>query len=108
MHKCPDYKNCLRQACSHERVCLNGDYWSEYWKQKALILPGMEESLSKLAETIVCCYCNEEIIYRKQLTIEHLVPVSKGGNSTPGNKRKCCVLCNTDRGKKSYEIWIEE
>jgi uncharacterized protein involved in tolerance to divalent cations len=41
-------------------------------------------------------------------TIEHLVPLSKGGSNNTENKAICCGSCNYWRGNKDYHEWEEE
>lgn len=50
-----------------------------------------------------CYYCNREV-GRKQLTMDHVVPLSRGGKSTKGNIVAACKECNT---KKKYLLPIE-
>ena len=38
-----------------------------------------------------CCYCH---CVEERLTLEHIVPISKGGAHTPKNIAFACVLCN--------------
>ena len=52
-----------------------------------------------------CCYCGRIIVFPLELTNEHLVPVSKGGNNTLYNKRPCCNKCNTWRGNLTFELF---
>lgn len=52
-----------------------------------------------------CLYCGEKIKNHKQLTKEHLVPLSKGGNNTLLNKKTCCFACNNWRGNMDLEQW---
>ena len=41
----------------------------------------------------VCYYCNRKNP-PKELTMDHLVPISRGGKSTKGNVVVCCKECN--------------
>ncbi len=52
---------------------------------------------------IFCCYCGRWIVFPLKDTAEHLVPLSKGGNDRPINKRRCCHRCNTWRGNTSLD-----
>lgn len=54
-----------------------------------------------------CCYCGEKIKLI-ELTNEHLVPISKGGNNSLLNKRPCCQPCNTMRGDLDYAKWLQK
>ena len=41
----------------------------------------------------VCYYCNRPTP-PKDLTMDHIVPISRGGKSTRGNVAPCCKPCN--------------
>ena len=42
----------------------------------------------------VCHYCKSRIA-PKELTMDHIVPISRGGKTTKGNVVPCCKKCNT-------------
>ncbi len=46
-----------------------------------------------------CYYCGQSFA-KKDLTMDHIVPVSRGGKSTRGNVVVACKPCNSD--KKYY------
>lgn len=46
-----------------------------------------------------CYYCNKAVP-AKELTMDHIVPIAKGGKSTKSNVVPCCKTCNTE--KKSH------
>lgn len=50
-----------------------------------------------------CAYCG-----KKATTIDHIIPVSKGGNSVPGNVVPACQSCNSSKKNKDLFKWIEE
>ncbi len=41
----------------------------------------------------ICHYCKQKFS-RDELTLDHIVPVSRGGRSTKGNMVVCCRSCN--------------
>lgn len=45
----------------------------------------------------LCHYCKEEL-WRENSTIDHIVPLSKGGSDRRENKVHCCRRCNTLKG----------
>lgn len=45
----------------------------------------------------VCHYCGRKVP-QSELTMDHIVPVARGGRSTPGNVVPCCRRCNADKG----------
>ena len=53
---------------------------TRWWQQKTA--PGL------------CHYCRKSFSY-KYLTMDHLVPLSRGGRSTKDNLVPCCKDCNT-------------
>lgn len=46
-----------------------------------------------------CVYCGS----KKNLTIDHIIPKSKGGDNTWRNLVTCCLPCNLKKGDKSLE-----
>lgn len=48
-----------------------------------------------------CAYCGEE----ENLTIDHIIPQSKGGLDTTKNVVCCCKSCNHDKGHTHWEDW---
>jgi len=51
----------------------------------------------------LCYYCNNNFPI-KELTMDHIVPVSRGGKSIKSNVVPCCKKCNT---KKKHLVPIE-
>lgn len=47
----------------------------------------------------ICHYCGGEF-QPTQLTMDHIVPLSRGGKSSKGNVVACCKTCNSN--KKYY------
>lgn len=41
-----------------------------------------------------CHYCHRQVPV-KELTMDHVIPLSRGGQSTKGNLVPCCKECNT-------------
>ena len=46
-----------------------------------------------------CVYCGS----KKELTIDHVLPRSKGGKNTWDNLVTCCSKCNLKKGNKTPE-----
>lgn len=49
-----------------------------------------------------CAYCGCRFI-QTQMTIDHVVPRSRGGNSLRPNLLPCCPTCNASKGTLSVE-----
>ncbi len=54
----------------------------------------------------ICFYCEEQVP-PKELTMDHLVPVSRGGKSTKGNVVPSCKDCNTKKKQLLPMEWEE-
>lgn len=50
-----------------------------------------------------CHYCKERL-HPKELTMDHVVPIIRGGKTAKGNVVPCCKSCND---KKKYLLPIE-
>lgn len=48
-----------------------------------------------------CAYCGSD----NNLTIDHVVPRSKGGADFTKNVVCCCSSCNGNKGHQSWEEW---
>lgn len=71
-------------------------------KEKARELRRSSWWLNRIQEG-VCYYCNKEV-GRANLTMDHIVPLSRGGKSKKGNIVPACKECNN---KKKYLLPIE-
>jgi 5-methylcytosine-specific restriction endonuclease McrA len=74
-------------------------------KQKARGLRKTQWWKRKCAEG-TCYYCKEKV-QPQELTMDHIVPIIRGGKSTKGNAVPACKECNS-RKKHSLPIEWEE
>lgn len=54
----------------------------------------------------LCYYCEKKFPY-KQLTMDHLVPLARGGRSTKDNLVPCCKDCNNIKKSMMPIEWEE-
>jgi len=71
---------------------------NEYWQPKNRVR--FNRRWVFLRDNYTCQYCNEELTPR-QCTIDHVVPVSKGGKTTWHNVVTACYGCNNSKGNNS-------
>ena len=77
-------------------------------------------TVSVLRETFGdrCCYCLAEMdfatsrrgvaIAARKATVEHVLPLSRGGGHVKSNTRLCCAACNSDKRSRTVEEWIAD
>lgn len=71
---------------------------NEYWQPKNRVR--FNRKWVFLRDNYTCQYCAEEMS-PKQCTIDHVVPISKGGKTTWHNVVTACYSCNNTKGNDS-------
>jgi len=54
-----------------------------------------------------CIYCDVEL-NEDNVTADHIIPISMGGNNTQVNLVACCKDCNAERGNISFREYISK
>jgi 5-methylcytosine-specific restriction endonuclease McrA len=54
-----------------------------------------------------CVWCGREP-WRRDLTLEHVVPRSRGGHTTPENAVVACRACNRRRGSRPVDAYVRD
>jgi 5-methylcytosine-specific restriction endonuclease McrA len=49
-----------------------------------------------------CYYCGEKVT-EENATLDHYIPISKGGDNSPDNLKTCCFICNSVKSGKTFE-----
>ena len=76
-------------------------------KHKAKTLRQSQWWRNKIAQG-VCGYCQQTFAPDK-LTMDHMVPLARGGRSTKGNVVPCCKACNaTKRYLTPAELLLQQ
>lgn len=63
--------------------------------------------LKKLFNNDKCCYCNK-ICSEEEKTIEHIVPLNKGGLHTSSNVNMSCFSCNSSKRDRTEEEFLND
>lgn len=53
-----------------------------------------------LRDDFTCLYC-DKVFEISDLTVDHVIPKSKGGRDQPGNLMASCLNCNKNKGNLS-------
>ena len=59
-----------------------------------------------LIQKTECYYCRVALV-REQVTMDHVVPISRGGRSVPGNLVPACKSCNEQKRSLTAIEWQE-
>ena len=51
-----------------------------------------------------CIYCGQPVT-EDTVTIEHIMPIQRGGHNVIDNVEPCCRSCNLSKGTKTLEEW---
>ncbi len=62
----------------------------------------------KLLQTARFCHWCCTKLDRINLTIDHVIPLSRGGEHCPDNLVACCDTCNKSKGAKLVEDWLPQ
>lgn len=76
------YETASKKHISQERVKARALKKTRWWLDKI--------------NTGICAYC-EEKFEKDELTMDHKIPVSRGGKSTKSNIKIACKTCNTNK-----------
>ncbi len=71
-----------------------------------LIIPFSKADIVK-QDGLICYLCGKSVT-EKQATIDHVLPISRGGNHKPENAKIACRLCNITKNAKTlteYKKW---
>jgi hypothetical protein len=60
-----------------------------------------------LRDGLACCYCGATIEGGAKLTLDHLVPHTKGGSNAPSNLVTSCHKCNSSRGARTVRAFCQ-
>lgn len=71
----------------------------EYMKKKSYVR--FSKSNVFLRDGYTCVYCDAELT-NKTATVDHVLPVSKGGKSTFENCVTACKKCNSEKGANHH------
>jgi 5-methylcytosine-specific restriction endonuclease McrA len=59
-----------------------------------------------LRDGLACSYCDATVEETARLTLDHIVPHSKGGSNDATNLVTCCLECNSTRGARPLSLFV--
>lgn len=79
-------------AATNQDSSLPTDYYND---------PSLRQTLFE-RDGWSCRYCGETV-ETDTATLDHMIPVSKGGLNTAENLATCCMMCNSIKAGRTYE-----
>lgn len=67
---------------------------------------GYAKKFIKENDDATCIYCKVKLD-EENATVDHIVPISKGGNNTQVNMLVCCKDCNHERGNDNFNNFLK-
>ena len=66
----------------------------------------LENNIAKIQSPNVCWYCGKKVDNPKELTIDHIIPRSKGGDNSMDNIFMVCKTCNSSKRDMDVMEWF--
>ena len=79
-----------------------GKNWWRNWSEDRVDIVKFKKESDK-----VCNYCGKQITKKEELTVDHVVPISKGGENVKENFVISCKTCNLEKANLSAERYGE-
>ena len=102
-----NYKNVkiYRYYKYHGKVVVFGlRYYGRNVKRRA---NGYAKDWVRNNRNSTCIYCNTDLTI-KNATVDHILPISKGGINTKVNFIVCCENCNSERGDEDFYYFLKK
>ena len=83
-------------------------YEKAYEKMQEIIFIGKYKTrkMNKHTNSWKCAYCGQVLYDKKDVTVDHIVPKSKGGQTNDKNLVISCKSCNGLKSSKSKEHYV--
>lgn len=101
----PEHHRALRRKWRQANLEAARERCRTYWHRKraqrsddSLLVDWYAEQI----RTMPCEYCGSE----ENITVDHVVPISKGGAHSIENIVPACQPCNSSKGAKPLEEWL--
>lgn len=77
------------------------EYWARYYAAKlgTSTIEGIDRAAIIKRDNSTCYLCLS-LLSPKQITLDHVIPLSRGGSHTAGNLKVACGKCNSKKGAR--------
>lgn len=99
----------VRKACSEWSKRNRDQCNARYHKRRAILklvtFEDCRKKISLLSREKFCRWCCTPLSDSNR-TIDHIIPLARGGNHIPDNLAASCARCNSSRKDKLVEEWL--
>lgn len=92
-----EIKERLRYAIEEQGLKWQPNSYTKKSQRKSISRYLREQVIAR--DGLVCQYCQLEL-HQSRVTLDHKIPVSKGGPDTLDNLTVCCRRCNSRKGAR--------
>lgn len=103
-----------REACTYasrrDHFRSNRDYYTAVKHNFRARSEGVDGTIAGddisglyIEQSGLCSYCGEDM--GETYTVDHVLPLSRGGTNTPDNIVLCCGVCNSSKGTATLDEW---
>lgn len=87
-------------------ILVNGSLEKAFHRKSRYDISGHVQQKVWVADGCKCVYC-EQSMGKVQLTIDHWIPLERGGKNDTSNYLSACRKCNKDKGGMDPKEWCE-
>ena len=91
----------IKKEIKANKEIKDRNWWRNWSENRVDIVKFKKESEN------ICYYCGKKITSKDDLTVDHVVPVSKGGENAKDNFVISCKACNREKSNLSVERYAE-
>jgi len=107
--KNPEYAKAWRETCVGRTSVQRGHIVRRDRERKLANTLTFDEWLEILEDyRYKCAYCGESFSHSNLPTIDHIIPISRGGNNVKENVAPACRSCNSKKGVRLVEEIIKK
>lgn len=76
-------------------------------KKRPLLGADLDKITHEYMAATNCTYCGREYSSLVTKSLDHIIPVSLGGDNGQSNINVCCLTCNLMKGGLTLELWLD-
>lgn len=103
-----EYLRAYFQTPEGKAARINGERRRRAKKMGSEIVATAKQITELLANAAACCYCDASFSEDCPPTLEHKVPLAKGGAHSMNNLDVACGMCNSKKGVKMPEEFLSQ